>query len=389
MSIPSTHHLCNSFATLVSHLQLLVIFISSYLCLLVLALYHSMVGHLQDPSHTLSSEPFSVWLSRQSTLIKPIFVESILIPLFSAMTTSSTGQVYQLPTAEVLLYISATFLQSHYTVTNGVREAQSRLICNIPAENVHLATPVHKVAAVGRTSTILSLNGDEKARRYDGFHHVVFATPANLSASLLQTYQESLALSHQKKALKEELHRIHQVGSQLQQVCYNQSTVINHTDISLLPKNKQDWRDLNLVLPHTTNRDVPASIAPSGKGKSADYTMATHLCHCDKSGKYVFQTTNPVISPIPHSILSSSSFSRALTPSKAQLHGLFEWKRKERGARWLNDKWEMHLGHLHCKSHGDFPSLWFCGSYSQGIPLLEGCITSSSLVVSAIKQQQQ
>jgi hypothetical protein len=313
-------------------------------------------------------------------------VESILIPLFSAMTTSSMKQVYQLPTAEVLFYISSTFLQSHYTVTRGVGEAQRRLIKSIPSENVHLATPVDEILLTGNTIKIISSSGELKARHYDGFHHVVFATPANLSKTLLQSYQESLASSHNTTSTKE-MNRIQQLQNQLERVQYTKSTVINHTDVSLLPRNQKDWRDLNLVLPTSTNKD--AAAVPLEKEKGADYTMATHLCHSDKDGKFIFQTTNPVVSLGPKSILSSSTFSRALTLGKGQLEGLFEWKRRRRGAHLLDNSWEMQLGHLHRESYGNFPHLWFCGSYSQGIPLLEGCITSSALVASAIKQQQQ
>jgi predicted NAD/FAD-binding protein len=405
ISLPSQ----TSIRTFLTQLQLLIVFIASYFALLIFALYHSIFGHLQDPDHSLSSEPLSPWLARHTTSIKPIFVESLLIPLFSAMTTSSTGQVFNLPTAEVLLYISSTFLQSHYTVTHGVGEAQTRLITHIPRENLHLATPIHEVVAMKRTdagdsddaratTSLLSLDAKtKKPTQYDGFHHIIFATPANLSASLLQTYRKSLSSLSSRDDLVKEIDRLHSLQNQLEQVQYATSTVINHTDISILPRNQKDWRDLNLIAPpsHSPTKAVQSITSKTTKKagtKEQDYTMATHLCHYSvKSDKFVFQTTNPLVTPKPESILSSSTFSRALTSSKSQLQGLFVWKRRKSSRLHdIGEKWEMHLGHLHRKDKDDdlFSNLWFCGSYSQGIPLLEGCITSSSLVVAAIQEQE-
>jgi len=402
VSLPSQ----TTIRTFAAQLHFLVVFITSYFALLTFALYHSMFGHLQDPFHTLSSEPLSSWLSRHSTSIKPIFVESLLIPLFSAMTTSSTGQVYSLPTAEVLHYISSTFLQSHYTVTNGVGEAQSRLVARIPRKNIHLATPIHQINAkqtmkgihIKRTTSSLS-SMDAKTRiltQYEGFHHIIFATPANLSASLMQTYRKSLLslenVDDNTAALVREINRVQGLQDQLNQVRYTTSIVMNHTDTSILPRNKKDWRDLNLVMPSPCTTIMSDVMQRKGKGRELDYTMATHLCHYSKKcDKFVFQTTNPLISPRPDSILSSSTFSRALTSNKSQLQGLFVWKRRRNIRHFVSsDNWEMQLGQLHRKDKDDLlPNLWFCGSYSQGIPLLEGCITSSTLVVAAIQEQEE
>ena len=364
-----------SLAALVAHVRLLVPLVVSYLALLALSLFHYVCGHLHDPGHALSIEPLQVWLDRHTRLIDPTFVDAILLSLFSAMTTSSRGRVQEVPVSEVMLYIAATFLRNHYTIQGGVQMAQAQLIAHIPPQHIHTAMAVHKVQA-GQQATLTALHTHTQTyTNHPGFHDVIFATPANLSASLLDSYRASL----DDAASAVLTQRIQGLRRELGDITYETSTVVNHTDRSLLPASRSDWRDLNLV-------SSPISSDKKGEGS----TMATHVCHQTTDGQFVFQTTNPVVSPAPSSILSTSTFSRALTQSKRYQQGLFAWHRTG-----LFLPWKMQLGPLQRNQHNRIdgpdsrmPNLWFCGSYAQGIPLLEGCVTSSRLIVYEMLRQE-
>ncbi|UZJ55173.1 hypothetical protein CBS101457_004493 [Exobasidium rhododendri] len=385
------------------YISLLTSFITSYFALLFIALYHNACGHLGDPKHTLADQALHSWLKQHSRLISPTFVEIVLISLFSAMTTSSISRVQQIPASEVLLYIATTFLRDHYTIQGGVQRVQDRLIRTIPKDNIHTSMAIEKV------TLSLTLSDDEKnddstdlidlhatdtiyqqSRRFEGFHHVIFATPANLSASLLESYKTSLSGRGKKDgAFAHRMDLIQGIQEELSQVCYESSSVINHTDESILPKVHSDWRDLNLVSPASLGEGSEGSSGKSSKSSICHHTMATHVCSQLKDKSFIFQTTNPILSPCPSSILSKSTFQRALTQSKSRQHRLFCWVKQG-----YLQRWQLQLGPLQGRQNVQkeeqrtiSPAFWFCGSYSQGIPLLEGCVSSSSLVADQIIQQ--
>jgi len=306
------------------------------------------------------------------------------------MTTSSVYNVQQIPTSEILLYIATTFLRNHYTIQGGVQTAQDQLVCHIEEKNIHTGSAVQELIRTtsfdGSEKTIdltVMETDTQKTRNFKGFHHIIFATPADLSASLLESYRESLSSIGNEMNdtnIGEQVDEIQGMQDELSRVLYESSTVINHTDDSLLPKNRNDWRDLNLVSPTIHGADSkPTKLG----AHTANHTMATHVCHQLDQDRFIFQTTNPIVMPHPSSVISLSTFSRALTQSKSRQHRLFSWTKQG-----ILGRWKMQLGPLQAHQNDELlPKLWFCGSYSQGIPLLEGCVTSSSLVVHHIIQQ--
>lgn len=166
---------------------------------------------------------------------------------------------------------------------------------------------------------------------------------------------------------------------------YCETLVVNHTDDSLLPSSRMDWRDLNLVVSspdadvdadaqvvfdadakqepeleetkHTTDNHTNGDI----KGKSRltndsavslastssaypthnvclprTYAMATHILppsHAPATSRYaIYQTTNPTVPPAPASILSVARLQRAVVTcaGKDALGALW----RERPSRW-------------------------------------------------------
>ncbi|PWN33451.1 FAD/NAD(P)-binding domain-containing protein [Meira miltonrushii] len=395
----------------------LLIFAFSYIVLLFFALYHHARGHLLDPMHPINREPFLHWSNRHKRYIDPTFIRSVTLTLFSAVTTSSIASVEQIPAAEILLYISSTFLRDHHKVQGGVQIVQDALARNIPLDNVHTSYTVERIQSDQQGYTI---SVADKAP-ISGFQHVILATPATFSNSLIESYCNSIA---EKVSAADQIENIRILQDNLAQIRYEESMVINHSDRSLLPKNKKDWQDLNLVSANTVENDERYRLLAGSKhgGRSA---MATHLIRSTATdGELILQTTNPTIWPKKDSILSSSNFVRALTPiSKQAIDGLFEWtpvhltfsQRVTQFFRlfnfeqstpttihsdWITACFSILRGKKHSLRLGKLQSsrslqpvdsekpgnIWVCGSYAQGIPLLEGCVTSSMLVVNEILQ---
>lgn len=401
-------------------------FAFSYIVLLFFALYHHALGHLLDPTHSINREPFVLWSNRHRRYINSTFIHSVVLTLFSAVTTSSIASVEQIPAAEILLYISSTFLRDHHTVEGGVQTVQDALIRNIALENVHTSCTVEHIQSNHQGYTIFLRDNSP----ISGFDHIILATPATFSNSLIESFCNSL---DQKAHSSNYLENIHILQDNLAQIRYEESIVINHSDRSLLPINKKDWRDLNLVSANIVENDDRDRLFAGSKhgGRSA---MATHIIQSIETNKEVIlQTTNPTIWPKKETILSSSQFVRALTPiSKQAIEGLFEWspqtltinQRIIQFSRlfldieqylkkstiststtlqndWLTDCFSVLTGKKHTLRLGKLQSnrslqpanlnslgnIWLCGSYAQGIPLLEGCVTSSILVVNEILQQ--
>lgn len=413
----------------VVHARLCLSFVTSYVCLLFLALYHHALGHLSDPQHPLSSEPLSRWTRRHTRALHPAFVHAVLFSLFSAVGTSSYEAVAGMPTAELLLYVAVTFLRSHYVVQDGVQAVQLALTNGVRKSNVHLASAVERIEhdpVTGCARICYRSTVDGRELNISNFDHVILACPANLSASLLQTYEGSLSKQQRSSSASNVLQNIIAMHQALSQIRYERSLVLNHTDTKLLPRNAANRRDLNIVCPSQSTHDPFDKESKQTSEYSS--STATHIVHSAGTDKIVLQTTNPnSIRPDEKKIISQATFSRAMTPaSKTTLQGLFEWRASKLSllqrfnmalfapsalrqpmalqSDWISryletlfgrKRWTQSLGTLHESQlqrprglHHVNVSFWACGSYAHGIPLLEGCITSSTLVVDGIHRQK-
>ncbi|KAF8633938.1 hypothetical protein AX15_001122 [Amanita polypyramis BW_CC] len=311
------------------------------------------------------------------------FTHSTLLPLFSAVCTAPKEDVLSHPVEEILDYVWLTLGTNHFVVVDGVQNVILRLKSRIP--HTHLSSVLTAVEADRDNSKLASITYDQNGDIHvdHGFHHVIFATEANRATSLLSAYVASLPEGT-------ETHR----GAILQQLeClssfkYCTSTVLNHTDRGLLPENDLDVRDLNLIVSADEQyndsklTDVrPLCVSPS-------FTMATHVMWPPKGypvSRPIYQTTNAVIPPKMDCLLSYTKLERAVLTLKAKeaLKGLY----RQQAKRWWRDK-EMDksrlgalqgAGRLENDRH---PGIWICGSYAYpGIPLLEGCVVSSRIVV--------
>lgn len=214
---------------------------------------------------------------------------------------------------------------------------------------------------------------DSSAPQPAPFDHLIFATQANQAASLLSFLPSSSARDTLLKSLDA--------------FSYIPTLVVNHTDESMLPPNPLDRRDLNLASFSPPSSSSEAKLDAEDRG--TDITMpissiqATHIISrthprlASTSGKtplLLLQTTNPLI-PIDSShILSSTWYERAyITPSsRAVLPGFL-----------LSD--QAGSGRLQNLEKG----VWFCGSWcAEGIPLLEGCVSSAREAVKGVVESE-
>ncbi|KDN47736.1 hypothetical protein K437DRAFT_255745 [Tilletiaria anomala UBC 951] len=430
------------------YLALVLFFAMCYFQLLFYALFHHLLGHTRDPTHPLASRRLGEWSS--SAHINTRFIDDVIIPLFSAVMTSQADSVRNAPAAEVLEYVACTFLRSHYTVQAGVHEVQKALSKPLSKESIHTGAQVFEVSdcasAVGvggRTFSLLVRDVEGHLQLYEDFHHCIFATQASQSADFLRKYlQRSSSVDSGRDAIQTQ--QLRQMVQQLEQFRYEHSSVINHTDQSMMPPSKRDWRDLNLVSPsmlgvngaaHTKELDDSDDddnrSAPRGRtlSEGQTQTMATHLIAQDfpspNGPQLLMQTTNALrgMTPRQETVLSISNFQRAIVTieGKAAQKGLFDWVRQSEatsavrkssrqhrlmkllrdplGVRWqlrlgdLQGGWQRRLSTRQLRREVDGGGeaggqLWVCGSWSPGIPLLEGCVRSARLVCEEIMRQE-
>lgn len=431
----------------------LVVVVLGYVQLLIIALWHSTLGHTADAHHPLRThtlrdlvrDPFPARPARGSSKLRwgaermaemvlrrvagldERFVEQTLAPLFSAVMTCSLDAVWASPATEVLDYVALTLGRDHFVVQDGVRtvvrallvhvtpgEEESRVwtraqVCRVHhrhgrawlsvmhhAEGTQMSRePSNSSASTGTDTTCI-----DDAREHGPFDHVIFATQANQTARFLEAYAASLGDVAERR-------RVREVVEALRTVRYERSVVVNHTDRTMLPVNRRDWRDLNLVSP------APAPSGEMGLGRrgsagsdwtdsSSDssnteagqegHTMATHVLRVPSYARVVMQTTNPhrSLEPSEDSVLSRAGFERAVLDVRAHVARQTLFTRTIRHSRNADavqtaGGTQLQLGPLQpVRAATEHAQVWVAGSWASGIPLLEGCVVSATLVAKSI-----
>ncbi|CAO1624525.1 unnamed protein product [Sympodiomycopsis kandeliae] len=336
-----------------------LVFVLGYLHLLAVSLWYYYTGATRNPAHSIFTTTVGdYYLSGSNTLwtrCKRRFLWDVLIPLFSAMMTIQSTSVLHCPISDIFDYVALTFGQDHYVVDTGVQYVEKQLSEYLQEKNIHVNCQISKMSLCSETGkvTIQEAGGSG----HTGFDHVILATQANQSAQFLDSYLDSLS------DVKERT-RIQKLYKGLCAFQYEDSQVINHTDESVLPSDVKDWRDLNLVSP-PHHHDVNTSKSSNHSNNSLEkntHTMASHiLIHTED--QVVIQTTNPLGHlPIHASkVLSISNFERAISTIAGKQSQLNLKLQDSKGQR-----------------------IWCCGSWSYGIPLLEGCVVSSQSVVDCL-----
>jgi predicted NAD/FAD-binding protein len=261
--------------------------------------------------------------------------------------------------------------QESYVVSCGVRRVVERL--SKPLEHIHLETQIINIKP---SDDGIHLLEDSQGHIYK-VNHIIFATQGNQASCMLKNYHQNMRLlEHNDTAL-------HQVKNQIDMLDhfkYDKALVINHTDIRLLPNDKNNWKSLNFAM---VNANIDPGTSEWIVPFPHDTTMATHILNMthhglDQDGKIYMQTTNPCVAIDPKKALSVAWFERAtvtLTSKRELEKHLFTPRTVQEQER--DDTSEPKLGA--CQGMNN---IWFVGSYCwKGIPLLEGCVASAELVV--------
>ena len=316
---------------ILNHVAMIFILVVNYIYFSILALVFFYSGNLQSADHPIAKMTLDDFCRHYR--LSSFFVETCLIPLFSAVCTVPQTIVRDYPAAELLEYKARTFLRDHYILTGSVNDVVHQL--SQSADQIHLSTSIKSIKREG-SEYILQDNAEE----YAHFDHVVLATPTAVSAKLTQSLSP-------------------EVSHLVSQIPYNEARITCHTDTSILPRQSKHWRDINLYSCSTDPHDQNA-------------TEATHIIDRFSSSP-ILQTTNSLRLISPDHLISSAIMERAYVTltSKALLKKLIDYDGQHPG------------GIPGCLQGLD--NLWICGSWSwRGIPLLEGCVASASVIANSI-----
>jgi len=323
----------------------------SYLVMVILAWLYTVCGYTPH-RRTFGEWCDSIWMAQS-------FVDELLYPMFSSIMTADMAAVRAMPTREVLEYVAHTFLYRHYRVRGGVSQVVHALTDHLPADRVRVGATITDVFPVDTHRIGLRYKASDGSQAEAVYDHLIFGSQTTQTAIMLQWYHDHTQPSSRAIFCAQQL-------AQLRALHYKKSTVVCHTDTGILPPDEADWRDLNFV-------------TPACKGAHDAYTMATHVIHRSPA-QVVMQTTNPLpqLFPAADKTIRQSTFDRfVLTLEGRQAREHFFQRRGKRRT----------LGPLQGSPDGGGGGVWFTGSWSYGVPLLEGCVTSARLVAERILQQ--
>ncbi|KAJ1311599.1 hypothetical protein OPQ81_010076 [Rhizoctonia solani] len=388
MGMPSTVYVSQG-SNPVSVLAVLFNLVQWLFATLVLAIHYLRLFFLSRPSSRtpthLCRETLRTWMertTRQNFISRALgwetFVANVIVPLFSAVCTTSTEDVWEHPVAEILDYIWLTFGTHHYHAAHGVQDIVSRLASPIPQRNIHLGAEVEALATRSSESTASvsfrsTHTDDSDMRILSGFSHIILATPTRHSANLIHSFASKLPESSALRgSLEDAIHKLRLFRT-------HKAIVVTHQDASVLPSHQNDWRDLNLVL-ETSEPVYPDEKNANRTMLTPGCAMATHIFPTP-SGPPLCQTTNPVLPIHPESILSRSTLDRSVLTVESKIA-------RDSFSRPLgNDEWTQGALQGLSMHDGEKSSarIWLCGAWAYGgIPLLEGCVGSAEIVVQGI-----
>ncbi|KAI8890819.1 Per1-domain-containing protein [Backusella circina FSU 941] len=349
-----------------------VVVIYSYLWLMALSLWMYHRGHLSNPNHSIHRLTLGDFFDKYH--IHSYFVHQVFVPLFAAVCTNSHQSMHQYPAADILEYMAVGLFQESYVVSCGVRRVVELL--SKPLKHIHLETQITNIKP-SHDGINRFLLEDSQGHTYK-VNHIIFATQGNQAYCMLKNYYQNILdqPTWNNEAL---LRQVQDQIEMLHHFKYDKALVINHTDVRLLPNDKNNWKSLNFAM-------VNDNIDPGSHEWIVPFphntTMTTHILNMTHQGlddgQIYLQTTNPCVAIDPKKALSVAWFERATVTlmSKRQLEEhLFTPRSVQEQER--DGTSEPKLGKCQGKNN-----IWFVGSYCwKGIPLLEGCVASAELVV--------
>ncbi len=338
---------------------------------------------------SLSRITFGTWLDNNS--VPQWEREHIILPLLSIILTCDHGEILQYPAGIVVDYMGAGQGESVRRAVGGSSTVCDRLSRRA---DVRLNARISRVSpATSETSKALVHMEDGSQAEFDA---VVLATQANVAARLLQDCPEKCTLVEA-----------------LQSFGYCKTHIVCHTDRSVMPADRADWRVVNFGIAPSAERSMAtiymnallpsmrmppkqaekiarqfraaqatgaldwddddgaapgassaqaAASTPTSPGTEAtgQHIVPDYVSLRDDGTVDVFQTLNPLVAPHPDSVISECWADRPIMNLDSL--SAFETIAQSQGQG----------------------GVYICGSYSvYGMPLLEGAVESA---VSVCKQ---
>ncbi|KAJ3028053.1 UNVERIFIED_CONTAM: hypothetical protein HDU68_002569 [Siphonaria sp. JEL0065] len=302
---------------------------------------------------------------------------SVFLPLFSGACTCTFEDLKAFP-AHVILEYSAICLPDGKMsfVTCGTKEVCDRLAG--PVQKVLYNTTVvgiqhDKTTTQFTLTTVPSseahLPSSSQTPTTHTFDYVIFATQANQASRILKQTSSGKGSTHDNNSVYTEF--IAKATTVLDCFPYTKSLVVCHTDSTLMPASRDEWRCLNfgVLEKHTKNHVDDVGLHPSheegydvhGLAMCTHYSQMTQT-EVPDSVPPLFQTTNPIVLPDSKTVISATWYERAIVRLDT--------------ASALKDLENVQ---------GGGGGVWFVGSYvTDGIPLLESCVTSAVLAAKGI-----
>lgn len=285
------------------------------------------IAHQQLAQADLSNITFEQFLTEQK--ISSTYRDTILLPILAVTCTCDYRSILNYPADIVLGYLTCGIWQ--YGILNakhGVDDIVPRLVQGI---NVQLGAKVTEIKAAETKAagaeehqgsiTVTNENGLQQ-----NFDYVVVASQAQQAAAMLNGFDGFKEL--------------------LQQVEFESSNMVVHTDTSILPKARVKHSPVSYILPNEGERPEV----------SVDLSKAIEKYQHQES---VFQTWNPLREFKEDSVLADIKFTRPIVSLESRA-ALTELKEKQ----FSSDN-----------------RLWFCGSFmADKIPLLDAAVDSSVMI---------
>lgn len=169
------------------------------------------------------------------------FIYYFALPSFAAIATCSLYSAAQYPAYIVLQYLTTRAWQGVRRARGGAEAVVHRLVHK--CKHIYLHTKVEQLdfaREANKVSIVHSVSGVSTLCVYD---RVVFATQANQTYSILQNSIYSASSEHADEVAWNTF------VSALGKIRYEPSRLVLHTDASLMPKQRKDWRSVNFIVP--------------------------------------------------------------------------------------------------------------------------------------------
>lgn len=264
------------------------------------------------------------------------FVQEFLYPVMSTLLSCSYSQVDQYPCDYILEFYSSratTMFTGWFRVREGVQEVSGKLMSKLPAGALRLSCPVESVEYIAASNKVRVTTKAGDVALYD---RVIIATEPHVAAKIWKHGRASECLAA---------------------VSTYDASITVHTDDTLMPVARAEWKGLNYFAHGNGPKDRPDRIGASmTSARLGNYHPHLAQRAIQAGVPEHFETWNPFRDPAPNSVVRTVWMTRAVWSSegRATFDALFQTAVQGQG------------------------NVFLVGSYAApGVTLLEQAVTSA------------